>query len=247
PTWSPDGTQLAYISPCKENSNIYFDAEIYLMNADGSGSIKLAAGPGSFDPAWSPDGASLLYVKAVGTFSTQIFRIDLADNSVYLLTDNQKLNLNPDWSPDGSRFIFTSTRVGGQALWIQVNDPEVEPLLLTRSGERLNTFPDWSPDGVYFIFTHIHVVGGVPQLITVSYAMLGIPATDYIETRYSVGMIVPEDEVDISQDGFWIVFESWPEGDNHDIFIYNSQASILIQITLDPSFDFDPAWRPSWE
>lgn len=247
PAWSPDGTQLAFISPCSENRNIYFDSNLFLMNADGTSITPIQTGIGSFDPAWSPDGKSLLFVKAFGAFQTQIFRFNLSDSSIQLMTDNQKLNLNPEWSPDGSRFVFASTRIGGQALWIQVNDPEVEPLLLTRSGERFNSFPSWSPDGIIVMFSQKPVVGGVPRLITVGFDMLGIPASEYVESRLSDGAIVPEDEPDISQDGLWIVFESWPEGDNHNIYMFNRSASILIQITLDPAADFDPVWRPSWE
>ena len=247
PEWSPDGTQLAYISPCLENKNIYFDSKLYLMNADGSGITEIQTGVGSFDPAWSPDGGSLLYVKAFDAFRTQIFRIDLVISSVVLMTDNQKLNLNPAWSPDGSRFVFASTRVGGQALWVQVNDPEVEPILLTRSGEKLNAFPSWSPNGDIIIFSQKPQAGGVPSLKRVSFAMLGINASDYIEERVISGVIVPEEEPDISQDEQWIIFESWPEGDNHDIYIFNPTASILIQITFDPALDFDPVWRPNWE
>lgn len=247
PAWSPDGTQLAFISPCAGNKKVYLNANLFLMNADGSGITSMDTDIGSFDPAWSPDGGSLLFVKAIDTFRTQIYRIDLSDSSAQLMTDNQKLNLNPEWSTDGSRFVFSSTRVGGQALWVQVNDPEVEPLLLTRSGERLNSYPSWSLNGEDIVFSQQPELGGVPRLLSVSYAMLGIPAEEYIEERISNGVIVPEDEPDISQDGLWIVFESWPDGENHDIYIYSLPASVLIQLTFDPSEDFDPAWRPIWE
>jgi serine/threonine protein kinase/Tol biopolymer transport system component len=247
PAWSPDGTQLAFISPCSMNNKIYFSSNLFLMNADGTGITSMDTEIGSFDPAWSPDGASLLFVRAIDAFKTQIYRIDLIDSSIHLMTDNQKLNLNPEWSPDGSRFVFSSTRVGGQALWIQVNDPDVEPLLLTRSGERLNSFPSWSRSGDNIVFSQQPEIGGVPRLLSVSYDMLGIPAEGYIEERISNGMIVPEDEPDISHDGLWIVFESWPDGENHDIYIYSPPVLLLIRITFDPSEDFDPAWRPIWQ
>lgn len=247
PAWSPDGTQLAFISPCLENKNMYMDANIFLMNADGSGVTPLLVGKGYFDPAWSPDGGSLLYTQAFDAFRSQIFRIDLNDNSIHLMTDNQKLNMHPNWSPDGSRFVFASTVVGGQALWIQQNDPDVQPQLLTRSGTRLNSFPSWSPDGEFIIFAQKPEIGGVPILKIVGYDMLGDSASGYVETRIFNTVIVPEDEPGISQDGLWIVFKSWPDGDNHDIYIFNPSASILVQITFDPSVDFDPAFRLSWQ
>jgi len=41
PTWSPDGSQIAFISPCPARGeffeNTYKDSSIYVMNADGTG------------------------------------------------------------------------------------------------------------------------------------------------------------------------------------------------------------------
>ncbi len=48
PTWSPDGTAVAFVSA----------GEIYLVNADGTGLYRLPTGhlglPSDSDPAWSP-------------------------------------------------------------------------------------------------------------------------------------------------------------------------------------------------
>lgn len=247
PAWSPDGSQLAFISPCAENIKIYLNSNVYLMNADGTGITIMESEIGSFDPAWSPDGTSLLFVKVIDAFRTQIYRIDLSDGQIILMTDNNKLNLNPEWSPDGTRFVYSSTQLGGQALWIQMNEPEVEPLLLTRSGERLNSFPSWSSIGDVIVFSQQPELGGVPRLLSVGFDMLGIPAGEYIEERIANGVIIPEDEPDISQDGHWIIFESWPDGENHDIYIYGPDVSLLIRVTFDSSEDFDPAWRPVWQ
>jgi TolB protein len=52
PTWSPDGTRIAFTSDgTKDNA----DAEIYVMNSDGSGLTKLTDDP-AYDsfPVWRP-------------------------------------------------------------------------------------------------------------------------------------------------------------------------------------------------
>lgn len=46
PVWSPDGTKIAYYR------GVDGEAQVWVMNADGSGQRFLAAG---FSPAWSPD------------------------------------------------------------------------------------------------------------------------------------------------------------------------------------------------
>jgi TolB protein len=51
PAWSPDGSRIAYIS--QEEGNF----EIYIINADGTGKIRLTNEPASDGlPVWSPDG-----------------------------------------------------------------------------------------------------------------------------------------------------------------------------------------------
>ncbi|MBN8593616.1 MAG: PKD domain-containing protein [Anaerolineae bacterium] len=56
--WSPDGSQIAFVSDRDGN------AEIYLMNADGSGLVNLTnSGSNDSAPAWSPDGSQIAFVS----------------------------------------------------------------------------------------------------------------------------------------------------------------------------------------
>jgi Tol biopolymer transport system component len=51
PSWSPDGTALAFVSYRDGNP------EIYVIGADGTGERRLTDDPGQDgDPVWSPTG-----------------------------------------------------------------------------------------------------------------------------------------------------------------------------------------------
>jgi len=57
PTWSPDGTKIAYMAGGEGPSTLY------VMNADGSGKMHLSKNTVSdTTPAWSPDGTKIAYV-----------------------------------------------------------------------------------------------------------------------------------------------------------------------------------------
>jgi Tol biopolymer transport system component len=59
--WSPDGERIAFRRITGST------ADIYLMNADGSGVRPLLVSPGTDqDPTWSPDGARIAFQERSG-------------------------------------------------------------------------------------------------------------------------------------------------------------------------------------
>jgi Tol biopolymer transport system component len=243
PEWSPDGLMLAFISPCTKNQLLYEDAFIYVMTlADGS-VTKLPLEKGSFDPAWSPDGNSILYTRVYSSTQSQIFRLDLKDGSTQTMTDDFKMNFDPEWSPDGSQIAFVSNRFAGLYIYVMSNVPGAEPELLTRSGDRNNYSPTWSPDGVV-VFSQ-GKSGEVESLMWVSIEMLTTDPGFYLEFRVNAdSTIVMEVDPDFNSSGSWLAYESWPDGEHHDIYIIHADGLHVIQITTLNGIEFDPAWKP---
>lgn len=92
PRWSPDGSQLAFVSMLDGNP------EIYIINADGTGHRRLTHNPGlDLGPVWSPDGQFIAFFSnRSGNFDVYIFR--LSDGLVVNLTNNPAEDLDPAWT-----------------------------------------------------------------------------------------------------------------------------------------------------
>jgi serine/threonine protein kinase len=242
PAWSPGGTRLAFISPCAFNQETYPRASLFIINADGTGQVSLPSVPGGdFDPSWSPDGKEILFTSLRDFNRAQIYAINLEDNSVRAVSDNLVWDTQASWSPDGSQIVFISTRRGPYQIWKMDRDGQ-NPMQLSRSGTLKDSHPVWSPDGQVILFTQAEVLGGIPRL-------MAMPAKvdNYQNYReyHLMDDVLPRREATYSPDGAWIAFESWPLGNNHDIFIITPNGLGLQQLTTDPAFDFDPAWQPA--
>jgi hypothetical protein len=242
PAWSPDGSRLAFVSPCLRNAQVYIDSRIYVLEFDTAQIVELPVPPSSFDPDWSPDGNSILFTTAQDANRAKIYRFDLIDGSIHHMSGDLRLNIDPTWSPDGTHIVFVSTRHGGFYLYTMPNDPGAEATLLTRSGSLNNYKPTWSVRGKIAFFQV--KAGSFGMLVAVTEDMIGAPPEDYYEFRVNADTLgVPEVDADFSSNGYWLAYEGWPTGDNHDIYLMREDGQIVIRLTDHRAIDFDPAWK----
>lgn len=239
PDWSPDGRRLVFISPCEKKQEFYPNAHLFIIDQDGTNMYALPTPEGSYHPAWSPDGAHVAYTSYVSQIQTRIYKINVNDNAITSLIENETVNMMPTWSADGQTLMYISTLGGSYRVWVLPDGGEPAPF--SRSGPKRNTHPTWSPNGLYVVFTQSEPSGGIPALFNAIFDM-GEDA-EYNEAQVAVDNL-PEFNPDFSSDGQWLVFESWPDGVNHDIFIMLATGVDRRRLTNDPSFDFDAAWRP---
>ena len=82
------------------------NAEIYVMNANGSEQINLTQHPAAdYDPAWSPNGKQILFSSdRDGIFD--LYLMDADGTNVRKVFENSKYRWNPVWSPDGKWIAY---------------------------------------------------------------------------------------------------------------------------------------------
>jgi serine/threonine protein kinase len=238
PDWSPDGTRLVFISPCDKNQEEYRGSGLWLVNVDGTGLMPLPNVPGGdFDPSWSPDGKKIVFTSIRNTGRTRVYVIDLETNEVTRLSQQYSYDRQPVWSPDGSRIAFVTTQKGPVQIWTMAPDGS-DQRLFTRSADAVNSYPTWGVNGEVILFTQVEQSGGIPALVAGSYN-----DNLYSEFRFDLGP-TPAREARYSPDGLWLVFEGWPSGSNHDIYLISASGAGRVRLTTWERIDFDPAWRP---
>jgi Tol biopolymer transport system component len=156
---------LRFVSGARRDSSY----ELYVMNADGSGKLRLARSPlagnaGPFRPAWSPDGRKLAFAiqlrgsaglcDRAGACNEEIFVINADGTGLRRLTWNTVPDGPAAWSPDGRKIAFMSWRDGtGADVFVMNADGSDQRNLTRKPGNEVG--PGWSPDGRAIVFTAV--------------------------------------------------------------------------------------------
>lgn len=150
PAWSPNGTQLAYVSFESRKPVIYAHEVVtgkrrLLANFRGSNSA----------PAWSPDGSQLVATLSQAGGS-QIYSLSLNGGDPKRLTQTSSIDTEPAFSPDGRTIYFVSDRGGSPQIY-RMNSSGGSADRVTFTGS-YNISPALSPDGRWMAF--VSRVGG---------------------------------------------------------------------------------------
>ncbi|KAA3626134.1 MAG: Tol-Pal system beta propeller repeat protein TolB [Proteobacteria bacterium] len=146
PSWSPDGTRLAYVSFENKAPEIF----VQDVNSGQRRSVSRFKGINGA-PAWSPDGRRLA-VTLSQKGNPDIYTLDIGSGQVQQLTHSFAIDTEPAWTPDGKHIAFTSDR-GGKPQIYQIAVSGGKPQRLTFEGE-YNARPAFSPDGKQLVFVN---------------------------------------------------------------------------------------------
>lgn len=146
PAWSPDGSELAYVSFARGNSTVI------VQNIFTGANRTLAEFKGiNGSPAFSPDGSKLA-VTLSRSGSPEINILDLQTGRFTPLTQHWAIDTEPTWNQDGSEILFTSDR-GGKPQIYAISPRGGEPRRITWEGD-YNARGSLSPDGKLLATTH---------------------------------------------------------------------------------------------
>lgn len=124
--------------------------QIWTMNTDGSGPVKVTSGPAvNTQPSFSPDHLSIAFVSnRDGNEELYVMKADGGD--VRRLTNDAAKDNYPRWSPDGKRLVFARSPNPNQDtdsdLWVLDLANGTQTNITNTAGVQ-DTKPTWSADG----------------------------------------------------------------------------------------------------
>jgi len=115
PTFSPDGTVIAFVVRIKQSDTVR-NTEIWTLDLNtAEQNVLVSNAEAAYDPTWSPDGANMAFIQRTGT-SNDVWIAPLNGNAPYKLT-NSGAAVSPVWSPDGHFLAYFELHDGEFEAW----------------------------------------------------------------------------------------------------------------------------------
>jgi Tol biopolymer transport system component len=169
--------------------------------------------------------------------NSEIYALDLANQSLTRLTANAAQDIQPALAPDSARVAYVSNQDGNNEIYVGGIDRRV-PLNLTNHAAD-DQQPTWSPDGNWIAFTtnrdgnqEIYVIRSDGSQVR---NLTSNAANDFAPTWFSVSGLFGSEE--------WIAFTSTRDG-NQEIYKVRPDGTGLTNLTQNPANDYAPSGLP---
>ena len=224
PSWSPDGTKVAYVSFEQKKPIVYVQDLVtrqrtVVANYKGSNSA----------PSWSPDG-SRLAVALSRDGLTQVYSVSANGGDLKRLSNTSGIDTEPRYSADGQSIYFTSDRSGGPQIY-KMSAAGGDAKRVTFNGD-YNISPRVSPDGK--TLAYISRRGGHFQLFALDLA-------NAQEQRLSD--TVKDESPSFSANGKYIMYAT-ESGRHGALAVVSVDGRVRQRLTTQAGDIREPTWGP---
>lgn len=241
-------------------SNRDGNAQIYLMNTDGTNQTRLTANAANDEsPRWSPDGSRIVFQSDrdnpfCGVADIYVMNQDGSGQA--RLTSEANDDSAPVWSPDGTKIAFQSAR-NGTNYQVYVMNADGNGQVNISNSSANDGQPSWSPDGTKIAFTSDRDHPGSPSVYVMN-------ANGNNQTRLTfIASAFRDEQPAWSPNGAKLAFastrdsivETWQETDdeggvlvrtavrvNKEVYVMNADGSNQMRLTNSLGNDDSPAW-----
>jgi Tol biopolymer transport system component len=249
PTWSPDGTKIAYFT------TQYGNNDIMVMDEYGNNQTRLTSNSVNDHYAkWSPDGTKIVFTTwrwgaqgDIGVMSSTIGDAGV----VTRLTDYYGEDYGPHWSVGDSEspegwIVFERGRNTSPNNWdiykIKATGPVGSEVLLTTHPAD-DDYPAWSPDGKQIVWDSRRGTYNPSNPVHTGTPNLWLMDKDGNNQRAIPNLSGVNSHPAWSPDGKLIAFLHSEVTDQADIYVTDPAGTTMIRITDMPGVEQFPSWK----
>ena len=206
--------------------------EIYVMNPDGGGLVRLTNNPAEdTQPTWSPDGTRLAFVSNRDG-NKEIYVVNADGSGTTRVTNNAAEDFDPAWSPSTTtpQIAFVTHRDGNDEVYVM--NPDGTGLINLTQNTADDVNPSWAPSATLLAFASNRDGD--------KFEIYRMTSTGTTQTR-------------LTNNSFNDVATTWPSGritfqsdrdGNDEIYTMNVDGTSQTRVTNNAAFDLDPARAP---